>query len=104
MWPACRPQVDQGDRGYDDRGANKKQPAAGKKAFANETTLAPFDGTDSSTLTLECTLDKDNREHQQEQALSHEGRTLDRQPNAHGVDEPETAAKLETDIPGRLKS
>jgi hypothetical protein len=53
---------------------------------------------------LECTLDKDNREHEQEQALSHEGRTLDRWPNAQGVDEPETAAKLETDIPGRLKS
>jgi hypothetical protein len=53
---------------------------------------------------LECTLDKDNREHEQEQALSHEGRTLDRWPNAHGVDEPETAAKLETDISGRLES
>src|SRR5260370_39153620 len=50
--PACSPQVDQGDRGYDDRGANKKQSAAGKKAFANETTLAPFDGTDSNTVTL----------------------------------------------------
>jgi hypothetical protein len=64
VWPACCPQVDQGDRGHDDRGPNKKQPAAREEAFANETTLAPFDGTDSNTLTMKCMLDKDNPEHE----------------------------------------
>jgi hypothetical protein len=64
VWPACSPQVDQGDRGQDDRGPNKKQPAPREEAFANEPTPAPFDRTDSNTLTLECTLDKDNPEHE----------------------------------------